>query len=256
MFFKRKRQSDYTILPTSREQTGSGQLNGRPAFPQTQQELLPNRNATFRAGAEPFSSAGNGSFEPTESNGALSLQVKHSGTMIQFPGTTVDALRYMTTRLMVNDELPKCTAIVSALRGEGVTYCTLAAAALLAYDTDKTICYVDLNWWWPSQQLQLTASEDGGITAYLGKTISLNTGLLATNYPNLSILPAGNIAPQKRPMVARSQELKGLIEQLQEQFDYLLLDIPAILTTSDAIPLRVWPLVAALWCAKVPTPVV
>ncbi len=40
-----------------------------------------------------------------------------------------------------------------------------------------------------------------------------------------------------RPVVAHSRYLKGMLDELNQQFDYLILDIPAILATSDAVSL-------------------
>ena len=67
--------------------------------------------------------------------------------------------------------------------------------------------------------------------------MALEQALIATNFNNLWLLPAGPVHPNQRATLARSDELTLLLTQLADQFDHLLLDTPAILTTSDAIPL-------------------
>jgi Mrp family chromosome partitioning ATPase len=55
--------------------------------------------------------------------------------------------------------------------------------------------------------------------------------------PNLALLPAGDLSPAQRPAMARSDTLRTCIARLSRRFDHILLDIPAILATSDAIAL-------------------
>jgi len=55
------------------------------------------------------------------------------GTPLQkFSGEVVDNLRYMVTRILRNGQLPSRLSMVSALRGEGVTYLSQALAATIA----------------------------------------------------------------------------------------------------------------------------
>jgi Mrp family chromosome partitioning ATPase len=67
--------------------------------------------------------------------------------------------------------------------------------------------------------------------------MDLDKALVQTALPNLALLPAGDLSPAQRPAMARSERLKDCIEQLSRRFDHILLDVPAILATSDAIAL-------------------
>lgn len=165
------------------------------------------------------------------------LQRAQGEALYAFAPVTIDAIRYMTTRLMATNELPKRCAMVSALREEGVTYTALALALTLAHDTDRTVCYIDLNWWWPATRLRAMPIAEFGVATLLKNETTLSDTLLATNYHNLSLLLGGNLPAAQRPVVARSTALAALVAQVGAQFDHLILDIPAILTTSDAIPL-------------------
>ena len=169
--------------------------------------------------------------------GPYLLQRAQGDALYAFAPITIDAIRYMTTRLMATNELPKRCAVVSALREEGVTYTALALALTLAHDTDRRVCYIDLNWWWPATRLWAMPAAELGVSTLLKNETTLPETLIATNYNNLSLLLGGNLPAAQRPVVARSTALSALVAQVGAQFDHLILDIPAILTTSDAIPL-------------------
>ncbi|MEP7191003.1 MAG: chromosome partitioning protein [Roseiflexaceae bacterium] len=86
-------------------------------------------------------------------------------------------------------------------------------------------------------QMAISPADMTGLAAVLSRSLSLDEALVPTGLPNLALLPAGPITPAQRPALARSDGLKTCIEQLGRRFDHVLLDIPAILATSDAIAL-------------------
>jgi Mrp family chromosome partitioning ATPase len=193
---------------------------------------------------------------------ALTLRSAAGKPMIDLSGETVAAMRRMLTSLMYQSSLPKSVACVSAVRQEGVSYITLAMAALLANDVNAKVCAVELNWWHPAMHLYLAgappAAQPGGkrkrgkeapaaisvppadhegLGAVLRGTLPLADALVATQLPNLSVLPAGHVAPEARSALARSAQLKATIAELEQQFDYLMIDIPAVAATSDTVAL-------------------
>lgn len=192
-------------------------------------KTIPAASATSGSGMQPGL--------PSGGEGPYLLQRAQGEPLYAFAPVTIEAIRYMTTRLMATNELPQRCAVVAALREEGATYTALALAVTLAHDTDRRVCYVDLNWWWPAARLRGMPYGEQGVATVLSGETTLAETLLATNYNNLSLLLAGNLPAAQRPVVARSAALPALVTQLSEQFDHLILDIPAILTTSDAIPL-------------------
>jgi len=175
-----------------------------------------------------------------------------------------NALRRAITQLSYQERLPARLAVVSALREEGVTYTALALAAILANDLDVRVCAVELNWWTPGMQAAVAEPQEeprrrwpfrwrrpkvvpsveqdnsvevAGLGGILSGALSLDTALLPTSLPNLWLLPAGRIAAKHRPIVARSAELRGLIQYLSRRYDHIILDVPAILATSDSVAL-------------------
>ncbi|MCA9918371.1 MAG: CpsD/CapB family tyrosine-protein kinase [Anaerolineales bacterium] len=153
-------------------------------------------------------------------------------------GEAVHSYRHMLSRM--NREgyaLPHKLGLLATLRQEGTTHTALALATTMAVDLQKSICVVELNWHWPGMIKLLPQLESPGLAAVLQEEISVDEAIVATGLPNLSLLPAGELALEKRPITARSTQLANIIAELGKKFDHLLLDVPAILATSDAIAL-------------------
>ncbi|MGB0387488.1 MAG: cellulose synthase operon protein YhjQ/BcsQ, partial [Ardenticatenaceae bacterium] len=156
--------------------------------------------------------------------------------LMRFTGEISHNLRHMITRVIRNEPLPERIAFTSALREEGVTYITLATGTTIATNLNKSVCVVELNWWWPNMANQLGVNSPG-VAAILTQQASLQQALVETGLPNLVLLPAGDLPIEQRPVVARNAALKKLLDFLTERYDHVLLDIPAILATSDTIAL-------------------
>jgi MinD-like ATPase involved in chromosome partitioning or flagellar assembly len=173
--------------------------------------------------------------DQTEVPASFNLSIDNQ-PMIAFPSELIESVRYLATRLMYKKTFPSRFALVSALREEGVTFVSRAMGAVLANDTEKKVCVVELNWWWSDASITKD-NHSAGLADVLVDKVSINDVLLPTNIPNLKILSAGKMAKEDRPVFARSDQLTAVIDELGEQFEYLVLDVPSILATNDAIPL-------------------
>ena len=152
------------------------------------------------------------------------------------PGLVVENVRQLLTRLRKDGELPKRLAMISAIRGEGVTFLTHALAVTLANDSGAKVCIVDLNWWWPANY-EFLDEEIAGLASVLAGEKKLDDVLVEFESANLSLLPAGNLPKESRPRTARSERLLEILSVLDKRFDHLIMDIPAVLSTSDSVPL-------------------
>jgi Mrp family chromosome partitioning ATPase len=167
---------------------------------------------------------------------SLTFQTLDGDNTQTFPAEVIEALRLAISRLISKKTLPPRLSLVSALRQEGVTYLSRALATILANDLNTSVCAVELNWWRPDKTLILPQGNKG-LAGVLAEEIELDLAILRTDRPNLSILPAGKMAVANRPVFARSDFLKETLLKLSEQYEYMVLDIPAILSTNDSIPL-------------------
>ena len=189
----------------------------------------------------------------------LALLAEDYTPLIVFPGEVVKSFRHTLTRLARAGSLPKRVSLVSAVREEGDTYTALALATTIANDQRINVCVVELNWWWPgmihlitgtnldpnikqngSTPIALTQTpqiQSLGVAGILKRQATPDEALIKTALPNLTLLPAGRLNVEQRPIAARSNELPEILEELDKRFDLLVLDIPPILVTSDAIAL-------------------
>ncbi len=179
-----------------------------------------------------------------------------------FSQEVIASHRRMITGLLYQQQIPAKIAVLGTLQGEGVTYTALALGATMASDLPTRVCVVELNMWSPGLlSLLRTATHpiarkrlfrkpppppaidenllpsSLGVAGILAGTVSLEEALIPTFLPNLMLLSAGDLAIEARPTAARSEALKALIAEVAEQFDHVILDIPALLANSDAIAL-------------------
>ncbi len=166
----------------------------------------------------------------------LTLSLNGGEVQINFKDEIIQGLRQLVTRVQQNGGFPKRLSVVSALRKEGVSYISQALATTMANDLDCQICLVDLNIWWPDDFFQ-TNLEQPTLEQILTEDIQLEEVILHTDYPNLDILLSGEIPRRKRPILAKSKKLADFINNLNLHFDYVILDIPAILATTDSVTL-------------------
>ncbi|MCA9964071.1 MAG: hypothetical protein KC423_07510 [Anaerolineales bacterium] len=178
----------------------------------------------------------NKSSKIAEERPSLLVPNQDGSTLVEFPIPVVDSMRRLVARVGREGLFPERLALVSSLRQEGTTYLSRALAATLAHDLGVTVCAVELNWWWPSSWGS-SISDEQNLEALLTGRSSLDEAIFRTGWPNLAILPAGNIPPARRSMLAHSSILREVLAELNERFDHLILDIPAILATNDAMPL-------------------
>lgn len=168
----------------------------------------------------------------------LTIATQDGDPLMAFAPEAVESLRHMMTRLGLKEALPTRLVLTSALRQEGVTYTARALAATLANDLLNKVCLVEMNWWWPSADIAHQTRNGGLAAVVLGET-TLDQAVVATDHPNLALLPAGQMPMVNRPIAARSTALRETIEELSRHFDHLILDVPAVLATSDALALAV-----------------
>jgi Mrp family chromosome partitioning ATPase len=172
--------------------------------------------------------------------------------------------------------MPERLALTSALVGEGVTYITRSLAAAIAYDTDASVVIVDCTFRRPGAQegkgrrgrsgkatppspsgppepadgeadaalpppITNGSAADASTHPTLADAIEndapLDDIIINTSNPRLSLIQAGAVPVARRPALAQGRPLASLLDQLDERFDHVLLDLPPVLASSDAMNL-------------------
>lgn len=170
-------------------------------------------------------------------DGGLAI-IDATGTTVHMtPARVAAAMRYFVARVQVHDAqgMPPVIAFTSAIVGEGVTYITRSLAAVLSYDTTGTIVIVDLNWRRPTQRED--DAGPGGLAAVVDGQMTIDEIIIPTTNPRLLLVPPGELPISRRPAVAGSDAIARVLDDLAERFDHVLLDLPPVLTSSDALQL-------------------
>lgn len=124
----------------------------------------------------------------------------------------------------------KSLMLTSALPAEGKTLTTINLALTLSESYGRRVLVVDADLRRPSVHRVLGISNESGLNE------SLHSGsepLIRQLSPQLAVLSAGN--PELAPLVGlTSSRMAALLEQLGQQFDWILLDTPPVGLLPDA----------------------
>ncbi|RRR65907.1 MAG: chromosome partitioning protein [Candidatus Viridilinea halotolerans] len=172
-----------------------------------------------------------------QQGGGLTLRTRAGQELRYFPPAIVATFRHTVTERVYRGGLPARVAMLAALRGEGVSYTALAFALTLASDIAVDVCVVELNWW-QSELAALVGQPDApGLATVVAGEATFDEVLIQSDLPNLALLPAGPLPPERRHSIARSGVLREAIAELSQRYDHLIFDLPALLATSDALAL-------------------
>ena len=170
-------------------------------------------------------------------DGGLAILASDGSLIHMTPPRVAAAMRYFVARVRLHEAegLPPRLAFTSALLGEGVTYVTRSLAAVLSYDSDRTIAVVDLNWRRPVER-----DGDGpppGLADVVEQRVAIDEVIVPTANPRLSLIPPGEVPLARRPALSGSDALGDALDQIADRFDQVLFDLPPVLLSSDALQL-------------------
>ncbi len=126
-------------------------------------------------------------------------------------------------------------AITSALAGEGKTYTALNLAISMSMEVDTTILLVDGDVIRASMSKQLGLGDEPGLMEVLRGKKELSDVILASDMPNLKILPSGRLTENPTELLS-SKRMRSLIQELSERYSdrVILFDAPPLLETTEA----------------------
>ncbi len=153
------------------------------------------------------------------------------------PASTIaEQYRTLRTALLaqVSDE-KFCYMITSADEGEGKTLTCLNLAFTLAEYKHKRVVVVDCNLRAGGLNKFLgVASSSKGFAELVKGEASFEEVLWTTTHPNLHVVSAGKAFSRDIPEIMGNEKLTDIIRQFQENYDFVLLDVPAVTKFSDA----------------------
>ena len=145
-----------------------------------------------------------------------------------------EAYRVLRTNLLFTRRQEKFNTIVvvSAGAGEGKSTTTTNLATVFA-QTGSRILVVDSDLRRPTLHKLFKVPNNLGLTNYLLKQNSVLEIIQPTQVPNLDFMPSGRL-PNSAMGILGSDQMKELIRQLKERYDFIFFDSPPILGVSDA----------------------
>jgi len=145
-----------------------------------------------------------------------------------------EAYRVLRTNLLFSrkDDKLNTVAIVSAGAGEGKSTTVLNLATVFA-QSGQRVLIVDSDLRRPTLHKALHVTNNLGLTNYLLKQNTLEEVIQTTSLPSLDFMASGKL-PSSSLGILSSSQMKDVIGELKQRYDFVFLDSPPIMGVSDA----------------------
>ena len=145
-----------------------------------------------------------------------------------------EAYRVLRTNLLFSrtNETLNTIVIVSAGAGEGKSTTTINLATVFAQGGSRVLI-VDSDLRRPTMHKLFKVANNLGLTNYLLKQNTLAEVVQTTQVPNLDFMASGKL-PNSSMGILGSAQMKQMIAELKQRYDYIFFDSPPILGVSDA----------------------
>ena len=131
--------------------------------------------------------------------------------------------------------LPTVFGITSSVAGEGKTSVAMHLALMVARNTFKRVCLIDLSLGNDDISRRLGAEAEKGVMDVLeGHDYMIRT-IQVEECGDLSVMPAGK-APENPVRAARSPAVPEVIAAARQMFDLIIVDMPPV-TSGNALPI-------------------
>jgi capsular exopolysaccharide synthesis family protein len=172
-----------------------------------------------------------------------SLQSPVLGVIPQNVGLLIDegtesphaeAYRVLRTNLLFSrkDDKLNTVAIVSAGAGEGKSTTVFNLASVFA-QSGQRVLVVDSDLRRPTLHKMLKVTNSLGLTNYLLKQNTLEQVIQTTTVPTMDFMASGKL-PSSSLGILSSAQMKELIGELKQRYDFVFFDSPPIMGVSDA----------------------
>ena len=145
-----------------------------------------------------------------------------------------EAYRVLRTNILFSrkDEKLNTVVVVSAGAGEGKSITVVNLATVFA-QAGQRILVVDSDLRRPTLHKQLHVGNNIGLTNYLLKQNQLEEVIQTTSVPMLDFMASGKL-PSTSMSILGSAQMKEMVAELKQRYDFIFFDSPPILGVSDA----------------------
>lgn len=145
-----------------------------------------------------------------------------------------ESYRMIRSSLLLStaDHPPHTILLTSVKAQEGKTSTALNLARTMAQVADRVLI-IDADMRKPKMHSLLGLSGEKGLSSYLSGNVD-ETIILASGENNIDIIPAGPIPPNPVELIS-SRRMKNLLQDMRQQYDYVIIDSPPILHLADGL---------------------
>lgn len=149
-----------------------------------------------------------------------------------------ERFRMLRSRLYQTRSSRKLSSLLvtSALAGEGKTYIASNLALIIARQPGTKVLLLDANTRCPGLHFALGAPCSPGLTEYLSEKASLEEILQHGKQWNLCFIASGRPVANPGELLA-GLRMKKLLDRICPTFDWIIIDSPPVLVSSDPIVL-------------------
>jgi len=145
-----------------------------------------------------------------------------------------EAYRVLRTNILFSrkDDKLNTVVVVSAGAGEGKSTTVFNLATIFAQNGSRVLV-VDSDLRRPTLHKMINVTNSLGLTNYLLKQNTLDEVIQTTRIPTLHLMASGKL-PSSSLGILSSSQMKDLISELKQRYDFVFFDSPPIMGVSDA----------------------
>lgn len=134
--------------------------------------------------------------------------------------------------LSTSEGPPKTILVTSSEPCDGKTT-TAVNLALSLCELDAKVLLIDADMRRPTAHKMFSLDPSMGLSSYLSRDVPINKLIHRLSKNNLSILASGPVPPNPATLIS-SSKMKLLMDVLENQFDYIVIDSPPVIGLTDA----------------------
>ena len=160
---------------------------------------------------------------------------KDASVMTQESFNTIRTnLRFST----VDKEGANVIGVTSSFPAEGKSYCSINIAYSIARSGSRVLLMEgDLRKPTLAYKLKMRGNAAKGLTDLLCGMTNVKEAIIKSNlHENLDVMFSGDVPPNPQELLGSNRMLK-LVEALSNAYDYIIIDLPPVISVSDALSL-------------------
>jgi capsular exopolysaccharide synthesis family protein len=157
------------------------------------------------------------------------------GSRLKIEGAELEEITKVVQRvfLLPGNDAPRTVVFSASESGNGCSWVCARVAEVLASQISGSVCLVDANLRNPGLNQQFSVENGPGLTDSLRNRDSVRSFAQPLSCPRLWLVGAGSPAEDSQNLLS-SDRMKLRITELRTEFDYVLIDTPAVTSGHDA----------------------